>query len=474
MQLHIPDFSTARVLVVGDVMLDCYWHGPTTRISPEAPVPVVQVESTEARPGGAANVALSVAALGVATRVLGAVGVDEAATVLADSLRRRDIAPELIALPGASTVSKLRVVSRNQQLLRLDLEDGFPGLDNEALLARLQSLLPGTQAVVLSDYAKGTLADPQALIACCRQQRVAVLVDPKGGDFQRYRGATVLTPNRAEFEAVAGACGDDAELETRGEQLRAALDLEALLVTRSEQGMSLLSRDAAPLHLPAHAREVYDVTGAGDTVIGTLAAGLAAGLDLPGATALANIAAGLVVGKFGTASVTVSELRRALYQHETPRGVVDEENLLAAVAEARAHGEVIVMTNGCFDILHAGHVAYLEEARRLGSRLIVAVNDDASVARLKGAGRPVNGLADRMRVLAGLGAVDWVVAFGEDTPERLICRVLPDYLVKGGDYKITEIAGHQCVLAAGGQVRSLGFLPGYSTTATLGKLGNPR
>jgi len=241
-------------------------------------------------------------------------------------------------------------------------------------------------------------------------------------------------------------------------------------VTRSERGMSLIRRDAPPLHLPAHAREVFDVTGAGDTVIGTLAAALAAGLDLGAATALANVAAGLVVGKFGTASVTVSELRRALYQHETPRGVVDEADLVNAVAEARQHGEVIVMTNGCFDILHAGHVAYLEEARRLGSRLVVAVNDDASVRRLKGEGRPVNPLADRMRVLAGLGAVDWVVAFAGDTPERLICRVLPDYLVKGGDYKITEIAGHECVLAAGGQVRSLGFLPGYSTTATLGKL----
>jgi D-beta-D-heptose 7-phosphate kinase/D-beta-D-heptose 1-phosphate adenosyltransferase len=406
--------------------------------------------------------------------VLGVVGVDEAASVLADKLRQRNVVADLVAISGVTTVSKLRVVSRNQQLLRLDVEDGFPGLAGETLLAPLTRCLPQTRVVVLSDYAKGTLSDPQPLIRRCRESGVAVLVDPKGREFQRYRGATLLTPNRAEFEAVMGECADDAELELRGEQLRGELELEGLLVTRSEQGMSLIRRDAAPLHLPAHAREVFDVTGAGDTVIGTLAAGLAAGLDLGAATALANVAAGLVVGKFGTASVTVSELRRALYQHETPRGVVDEEDLVNAVAEARQHGEVIVMTNGCFDILHAGHVAYLEEARRLGTRLVVAVNDDASVGRLKGEGRPVNSLADRMRVLAGLGAVDWVVAFAEDTPARLICRVLPDYLVKGGDYKITEIAGHECVLAAGGQVRSLGFVPGYSTTSTLGKLGNPR
>lgn len=470
MEAYLPDFTTARVLVVGDVMLDRYWHGPAARISPEAPVPVVRVDATEERPGGAANVAVGIAALGAKARLLGAVGVDEAATALAERLRQHQIHTDLIALPGATTVTKLRVVSRNQQLLRLDVEDGFPGLAGTTLRGRLDAWLEDTDVVVLSDYAKGTLRHPAMLIDACRAAGVPVLVDPKGRDFRRYRGATMLTPNRTEFEAVMGCCSDDDELLVRGERLRAALDLEALLITRSEQGMSLMQQHAEPLHLPAHAREVFDVTGAGDTVIATLAAGLASGLEIPAATALANVAAGLVVGKFGTASVTVSELGRALYAHEVPRGVVDEATLLQAVDEARNHGEVIVMTNGCFDILHAGHVAYLEEARRLGSRLIVAVNDDASVARLKGSGRPINPLADRMHVLAALGAVDWVVPFSEDTPERLICRVLPDYLVKGGDYQITEIVGHQCVQAAGGRVLSLGFVEGYSTTATLGRI----
>ncbi len=268
-----------------------------------------------------------------------------------------------------------------------------------------------------------------------------------------------------------GPCRDEAELVEKGAALRRDLELEALLITRGEQGMTLLRDGAEPLHLAARAREVYDVTGAGDTVIATLAAGLAAGLTLPAATVLANLAAGIVVGKLGAASVTASELRRALYEHdEPPRGVLDEGQLLPAVADAKAHGETIVITNGCFDILHAGHVAYLEQAKRLGNRLIVAVNDDASVHRLKGAGRPVNGLWQRMQVLAGLAAVDWVVPFYEDTPERLICAVKPDYLVKGGDNDPAKIPGNRCVWDNGGQVVVMDYIEGCSTTSTITRI----
>jgi D-beta-D-heptose 7-phosphate kinase/D-beta-D-heptose 1-phosphate adenosyltransferase len=252
------------------------------------------------------------------------------------------------------------------------------------------------------------------------------------------------------------------------------LELEALLVTRSEHGMTLLRRDNPPLHLAARAREVFDVTGAGDTVVATLATGLAAGMDIADATALANMAAGIVVGKLGAAGVTLSELRRALYEHDEPaRGTVDESRLLQAVADAKAHGETIVMTNGCFDILHAGHVTYLEQARRLGNRLIVAVNDDASVRRLKGADRPINPLASRMRVLAGLAAVDWVVPFSEDTPEQLICRVAPDYLVKGGDNDPGTIPGNRCVWDAGGQVVVMDYIQGHSTTDMIARILRP-
>ncbi|MDQ2695657.1 MAG: bifunctional D-glycero-beta-D-manno-heptose-7-phosphate kinase/D-glycero-beta-D-manno-heptose 1-phosphate adenylyltransferase HldE [Pseudomonadota bacterium] len=471
MKIRIPDFSQARVLVVGDVMLDRYWHGSTARISPEAPVPVVKVEHLEERPGGAANVAVNIAALGARARLLGITGADPAAAALAGRLERLGVEDHCLRLEDASTITKLRVLSRNQQLLRLDFEDAVARPGPPRLWEAARAQLAEAGVVVLSDYGKGALDGVQDYIRQARGAGLPVLVDPKGADFARYRGATLITPNSAEFEAVAGPARSDGELVDKGMALLRALDLEALLVTRSEHGMSLLRRDAGPLHLPARAREVYDVTGAGDTVIAVLAAGLAAGLELPEATALANLAAGVVVGKLGTASVTVSELRRALYAHdEPPRGVLTEAQLLQAVADAKAHNETIVMTNGCFDILHAGHVAYLEQARRLGCRLVVAVNDDASVRRLKGAGRPVNPLPSRMRVLAGLAAVDWVVAFAEETPERLICQVRPDYLVKGGDYDPQQIPGNRCVWEAGGQVVVMDYIDGCSTTGTIARI----
>ena len=471
MELRIPDFSRARVLVVGDLMLDRYWHGSASRISPEAPVPVVRVEEAEERPGGAANVALNVAALGASAEVVGVAGADEAADTLERALARAGIGCTIERVPGAHTVTKLRILSRHQQLIRLDFEDGFPGFDPAWVTARLAERLDGAGAVVLSDYGKGALAAVADLIGAARRAGVPVLVDPKGTDFGRYRGASAITPNLAELQAVVGPCPDEATLVDKGERLRAELGLDALLVTRSEQGMTLLRAGAGPLHLPAQAREVYDVTGAGDTVIAALAAGLAAGLGWAEATALANVAAGIVVGKLGTATASVAELRRAVAAlTETDRGILDEDALVQAVEDARAHGERIVMTNGCFDLLHAGHVAYLQAARRLGDRLIVAVNDDASVARLKGPGRPVNPLERRMAVLAALGCVDWVVPFSEDTPERLICRVRPDVLVKGGDYRPEEIAGAACVREAGGEVVALGYVEGLSTTGIIERL----
>jgi D-beta-D-heptose 7-phosphate kinase/D-beta-D-heptose 1-phosphate adenosyltransferase len=471
MKSQIPHFEQARVLIAGDVMLDRYWYGPCSRVSPEAPVPVVKVEEVEERPGGAANVAVNIATLGGRVRVLGVTGADEAATVLETKLRRLGADCELIRQPGQATITKLRVLSRNQQLLRLDFEDGFPGFEPGALEERFAAWLPETGVAVLSDYQKGALRAVERCIELAHAAGKPVLVDPKSRDFDHYRGATLLTPNLSEFETVVGPCRNEAELVDKGEVLRRELELAALLITRGEQGMTLLRDGAEPLHLAARAREVYDVTGAGDTVIATLAAGLAAGLALPAATVLANLAAGIVVGKLGTASATVSELRRALYEHdEPPRGVLDEGQLLSAVADAKAHGETIVMTNGCFDILHAGHVTYLEQAKRLGNRLIVAVNDDVSVRRLKGADRPVNPLGQRMRVLAGLAAVDWVVPFHEDTPERLICAVKPDYLIKGGDNDPAKIPGNRCVWDNGGQVVVMDYIEGCSTTSTIARI----
>lgn len=466
MKIALPPFENARVLVLGDLMLDRYWHGDTSRISPEAPVPVVLVGEGEERPGGAGNVALNVAALGGRAGVIGLTGDDDNANMLEQRLGEAGVDCRFVRLPGFPTVTKLRVLSRHQQLIRLDFEDGFPGSDPQGLIERFRRELPAADVVVLSDYGKGVLRHVcPDLIRLARAAGKPVLVDPKGNDFARYKGATLITPNVGEFEAVAGRCASEDELVTRGEALRRELELEALLVTRSEKGVTLLREGHVPLHLPTRAREVFDVTGAGDTVISVLAACIAAGQDLAEATAIANLAAGIVVGKLGTATVSADEIRRAMReQDEVTRGVVDEDRLVQLVQEAKAHGERIVMTNGCFDILHAGHVTYLQQAAELGDRLIVAVNDDDSVRRLKGPERPVNTMGNRAHVLAALGCVDWVVPFFEDTPERLICRIAPDILVKGGDNDPDKIPGGACVREAGGEVRVMTFVEGCSTT----------
>ena len=470
MKANMPRFDTAPVLVVGDVMLDRYWHGPTQRISPEAPVPVVKVEHIEDRPGGAGNVALNLAALGAPAWLVGVTGDDDAAESLRRPLEAAGVYCAFQQCPGQPTITKLRVMSRHQQLIRVDFEERFH-TDGEALAAQVEQLLDRVKVMVLSDYAKGALVNHQRLIELARARGVSVLADPKGTDFSLYRGATLITPNLAELEAVAGRCSTEQALVEKGQALMTDLELEALLVTRSEHGMTLLRRDSAPLHLPARAREVFDVTGAGDTVISTLAASLAAGADYPQAVALANLAAGIVVGKLGTASVSAPELRRAVQREQgSERGVLGVDQLAGAIADARAHGERIVFTNGCFDILHAGHVGYLEQARQLGDRLIVAVNSDASVRRLKGEGRPINPVERRMRVLADLEAVDWVVCFEEDTPEALLERLKPDVLVKGGDYRKEQVVGWQIVESYGGEVRSLDFLDNCSTTAIVQKI----
>ncbi|MGF1846341.1 bifunctional D-glycero-beta-D-manno-heptose-7-phosphate kinase/D-glycero-beta-D-manno-heptose 1-phosphate adenylyltransferase HldE [Vibrio lentus] len=461
----LPDYSQSGVLVVGDVMLDRYWYGPTGRISPEAPVPVVKVENNEERPGGAANVAMNIASLGGHAHIVGLTGKDEPAEVLKSTLGALKVKCDFVELEDYPTITKLRVMSRGQQLIRLDFEEKFENTDPELVLSRMEQALPNVRSVILSDYAKGALEHVQSFIQKARAAKVPVFIDPKGADFERYRGATLLTPNMAEFELVAGKVKTEEEMIEKGLALIEEFDFEALLVTRSEHGMTLLRKDQAPFHLPTQAKEVYDVTGAGDTVISVLAASVAAGKPLDEACALANAAAGVVVGKLGTSTLSTIELAEAIHgSQDTDYGVISEAALVEAVKRARAKGEKVVMTNGCFDILHAGHVSYMNHAAELGDRLIVAVNTDDSVKRLKGPGRPVNPTDRRMAVLAGLGAVDWVVPFSEDTPQRLISEVLPSILVKGGDYKPEEIAGGAEVIAAGGEVKVLNFEDGCSTT----------
>ena len=470
----LPDMSASNVTVIGDVMLDRFWAGASRRMSPEAPVPVVNVSSQEDRAGGAGNVAVNLAQLGLTVSLVGLCGDDDHARALRRCVEEAGVRWNVMPC-AAETIVKLRVLSRNQQLLRMDFEESLSQHANDLFVGFAAQHLIDADLIVFSDYAKGSLALIESLIARCRSLGKTTLVDPKGHDFNRYRGATVLTPNLTELEAVVGPCQDDATLIAKAETLRSALELEAILVTRSEAGMTLIQAGSAPQHFAASAQEVFDVTGAGDTVIATLAGCLSAGLPMAEAARIANRAAGVVVAKLGTASVTPDELTmvgEGLRGAPDRQGVVSASDMLDVVAEARGRGQRVVMTNGCFDLLHPGHIAYLEQAATLGDMLVVAVNDDDSVRRLKGDARPVNAIADRMAVLVGLSAVDYVLPFSEDTPAKLIEALAPDVLVKGGDYVVEEIAGHESVMARGGEVVVLDFLEGHSTSSLIDRLSD--
>ena len=457
------------VLVVGDVMLDKYWHGATERISPEAPVPIVKVKSNDARAGGAANVALNIAALKLSAKVLGVVGKDHEASELESLLSDKGVQSGFVVATDQPTITKLRIMSRHQQLLRLDHEEVFaPEYAQDLNRLTLQDL-DNVATVVLSDYAKGSLQSVNELITELRKSGLPVLVDPKGTDFSRYIGATLLTPNMSEFEAVVGSCTSEDEVVERAIRLLDELSLDALLVTRSEKGMTLFQAGKDPVYYAANAKAVFDVTGAGDTVIATLAAGIAGGLDLERSVEVANIAAGIAVSKLGTDTVSLAELNAELasFSGLEQQKVISENALVQALSVSKQRNERIVFTNGCFDILHPGHVSYLNAARKLGDKLIVAVNSDASVSRLKGPSRPINDLEHRMHVLGGLASVDWVVPFEEDTPARIIAELVPDVLVKGGDYKLEDIVGADTVINSGGDVKVLNFEDGFSTTSII-------
>lgn len=467
----LPDFSQARILVVGDIMLDRYWTGDTNRISPEAPVPVVKVQNHEDRPGGAANVALNLAKLGCQTQLLGYTGDDDTAKQLQTLLKQHSVQTHFVQQQGKPTITKLRIMSRSQQLMRLDFEHNFDERYQAQLDTQFQTLLDNIDIVVLSDYKKGTLSQAEKLIQFAKNKQCRVVVDPKSQDFGDYRGASIITPNLKEFAAAAGMWENEQTLIDKTRQQIQQHQLDNVLLTRSEQGMTLVQANQDPINLPTKAQEVFDVTGAGDTVVAVLAAAWASKLTLEQAVSLANTAAGLVVGKLGTASVTTRELEQAFNAcNPIQENILDEDQLLAEIQKAQANGETIVMTNGCFDLLHAGHVSYLAEARQLGDRLLVAVNTDDSVRRLKGETRPVNAAENRMTVLAALASVDWVTPFSEDTPERLICKLKPNILVKGGDNDPQKIPGNHCVWDNGGDVIVLSFKDGISTTKTIAKI----
>jgi len=464
-----PEFTAARIIVIGDVMLDRYWSGQATRISPEAPVPVVKVKSIEDRIGGAANVAVNIAKLGGQVTLLGVIGDDAEGEIVQRLLEAEGVVCDFVVEKSLRSICKLRVMAQHQQLIRLDFEDTPIQFDQAALQAALIRHLPKHDVVVFSDYGKGTLVDVSSFISAAKQAGVKTLVDPKGVDYQHYALADLITPNLSELKAVVGACHDEQELIEKGRALLAKYQIPTLLLTRGEAGMTLIEADQVH-SIPAKAKDVFDVTGAGDTVIAVMALCVSLELPLMEAMYLANLAGGIVVGKLGTSTVSLQELTRAMHgARDSFYGVVAEDELAKLFARARAHNEKIIMTNGCFDLLHAGHVAYLEQAKALGDRLCVAVNSDASVKQLKGESRPINALKERMAVLAALACVDWVVDFTEETPERLYCNLLPDVIVKGGDYSAEQVVGGDCVIKAGGEVKILQFVDGQSTTAMINK-----
>jgi len=479
----VERLAGAPVLVVGDVMLDRFLYGAVERISPEGPIPILRLERELAMLGGAGNVVRNLTALGARPSFVAVVGDDQAGLEV-----QRLVAEatggggHLLLDRGRRSTIKERYIAGGQQLLRVDRETA-PNLSEalaEAAVSAALALMDEARVLVLSDYGKGLLgpATLERLIAGARARGLAVVVDPKGRDFARYRGATLVTPNRRELAEASGLpTASDAAVVAAARHLMAEAGIEAVLATRSEEGMTLVEPDGpgAPraTHLPALAREVFDVSGAGDTVVATMAAALAAGLPRVTAAELANAAAGIVVGKVGTAVASPSEILHALHAREVLSGetkVFSLDALLSEIGRWRRLGQRVGFTNGCFDLLHPGHISLLNQARKTCDRLVVGLNSDSSVRRLKGEGRPVQSEGARATVLASLACVDAVVLFTEDTPEQLIRQLRPDVLVKGADYTIQQVVGADLVQAWGGKVVLADLMPGQSTSNTIRRL----
>lgn len=467
-------FSGKQLWIVGDLMLDEYVMGAVERISPEAPVPVVRVRDTEFRLGGAANVARQIAALGAHASLAGIVGDDAAGEHF---LRLCEIAQidtrAVIRIPERRTIRKMRVLGHSQQLLRLDWEDVQP-CPRQVTVRMLSKLADGAHpdSIVLSDYAKGVLTAETIAGVMAIRGRSPLVVDPKHRDFGRYRGATTITPNLRELETADGRKLDPTDVSSIAAAARRQselADLEAMVVTLSERGMLLVPKDANEILIPATERAVYDVTGAGDTAIAVLSLALAAQAPMLESVQLANAAAGVSVGQLGAVAVDSTSIRNALAARPDGK-VLSRKDLAVQVASWRMSGKRIVFTNGCFDLLHAGHVSLLSQAAKLGDVLVLAINSDASIRRLKGPERPLVPEADRAALLAALTFVDAVSIFDEDTPLEVLNAVRPDVLVKGGDYQLSEVVGRDLVEAAGGRVVLVPLVPERSTTALVERL----
>ena len=469
-----------RLLVVGDLMLDEYLWGKAERISPEAPVQVVEVTREDVRLGGAGNVINNLVALGCRVVACSVIGGDDNGTILQRAFTGKGVDVNgVFQDPMRATSKKTRVVAANQQIVRIDREskESISAEFEERILEFITEREGQFKAILISDYAKGVLTPKtlEGIISIARKMKVPVVVDPKGMDYCKYSGASILTPNRKEAEIAAGiTIVDEQSLKAAALKLLDDVDLEALLITRSEQGMSLFLRGGETVHIPTVAREVYDVTGAGDTVLAVLGLALACGRDYADAAQLANVAAGIAVGKVGTSTVSPAEIIDAVgHGHRDSETKIKNLDVLAAIVETeKAKGKIVVFTNGCFDLLHAGHVKYLQKARSFGDLLVLGLNSDSSVRRLKGDKRPLINEAERGHILSALDCVDYVVIFQEDTPLKLIETLKPAILVKGGDYTPDRVVGKDIVESWGGRVELVEFVDGKSTTNIIEKILN--
>jgi D-beta-D-heptose 7-phosphate kinase/D-beta-D-heptose 1-phosphate adenosyltransferase len=467
-----------RALVIGDLMLDEYLWGKTDRISPEAPVQVVDVMREDLRLGGAGNVVNNLVALGCKVSVCSVIGADDNGALLMQTFTGMGVDNDgLFEDPERRTGKKTRVMAAHQQIVRIDREskDALDSSFEVRIIGWLKENASNFNVLVVSDYLKGVLTPAviAAIVTLGNELKIPVVVDPKGSDYSKYRGATILTPNRKEAEQASGvSIVDETSLNLAAAKLLSALDLSALLITRSEAGMSLFRADRDPLHIPTVAREVYDVTGAGDTVLAVLSLGLAAGLSFDDSAQLANTAAGIVVGKLGTSTLKPAEILEEVGRdhRDSDKKIKNLDVLAEIISDEKARGKKIVFTNGCFDLLHVGHVKYLQKARSFGDLLILGLNSDASIKRLKGDKRPLIGEEERAHILAALDCIDYVVVFDEDTPLNLIAALKPSILVKGGDYTLDGVVGREIVEAGGGRVELVQFVDGKSTTNIIGKI----
>jgi D-beta-D-heptose 7-phosphate kinase/D-beta-D-heptose 1-phosphate adenosyltransferase len=469
--MNLKQLSKGNVLVFGDVILDRYISGTVDRVSPEAPVPVLKPTKEDIRLGGAANVAVNLSSLGSKATLIGVTGRDDSSNQIKDLLKKNKIKNALTKSLNPS-ISKLRFLAGQQQLIRIDSEEEFTEADWKSSLSNYRKHIrfEKNKVLVISDYGKGTLKNIPLIIKEAKKLNKIILVDPKGNNFSKYKSANIITPNFDEFVRVVGKIKGEADVTSKGKELINSLKLRALLITRGSEGMTLLEKKTGKIvrmDFPTEAKDVFDVSGAGDTVIASIAAALAGGFSLSESIRLANIAAGIVVGKSGTATVNKTEITPFLNKAEAYMSMEEAESFAQSL---RQKGKKIIFTNGCFDILHAGHVEYLEAAKDLGDKLIVGVNSDQSVKELKGKNRPLNMLEHRAKLLASLRCVDAVVVFGDKTPIKLISAVKPDILVKGGDYKINEIVGHEEVVKSGGKVMTIPLVKGISTTKIIQKM----